>query len=64
MTLLALALLAVLVAPHALAAWRGIQVGRTAISSHRASVHHGIRIGRWQTIALTAMTLLLIGAHR
>lgn len=45
MTAAAVLILAALVAPHAVGAWRGIHVGRSAVASHRRSVRVGVRLG-------------------
>lgn len=63
MTAIAVVVLVVWLAPHAYGAWRGLHVGRTAVASHRQSVRAGVRLGRWQAVAVVAMTLLLIGAR-
>lgn len=60
MTAGAVLILAALVAPHAVGAWRGIHVGRSAVASHRRSVRIGVRLGRYQTITVLIMTALLV----
>ena len=55
--------LAALIAPHAIGAWRGVRIGRSAVGSHRHSVRLGVRMGRWQTVLVLIMTAALIGAR-
>jgi len=63
MTAAAVLVLVALIAPHAIGAWRGVRIGRSAVGSHRHSVRLGVRMGRWQTIAVLIMTAALIGAR-
>ena len=63
MTAAAVLVLVALIAPHAIGAWRGIRIGRSAVGSHRHSVRLGVRMGRWQTVAVLIMTAALIGAR-
>lgn len=64
MTAAAVLLIAALIAPHAAATWRSLHTGRAAIAAHRRSIRYGVRLGRWQTLTVALMTLLLIGAAR
>lgn len=64
MTAAAVLILAALLAPHAVGAWRGLHVGRAAIGSHRHSVRIGARAGRWQTVLVLVMVAALIGGAR
>ncbi len=63
MTAAAVLVLAALIAPHAIGAWRGVRIGRSAVGSHRHSVRLGVRMGRWQTVLVLVMTAALIGAR-
>lgn len=47
------------VTPHLIGWWRGINVGRSAIRSHRQSVKMGVRMGRWQIIAAFTFGVLI-----
>jgi hypothetical protein len=62
-TAAAVLVVAALIAPHAIGAWRGIRIGRSAVGSHRHSVRLGVRMGRWQTVLVLIMTAALIGAR-
>lgn len=62
MTAAAVLIVAALLAPHAVGAWRGVTVGRTAVRSHRRSVRVGVRVGRWQVLTVAVMAALMIGA--
>ena len=64
MTAAAVLILAALVAPHAIGAWRGLHVGRSAVASHRRSVRLGVRLGRWQVLVVAVMVAALIGGAR
>lgn len=64
MTAAAALILAALVAPHAIGAWRGFHVGRSAVGSHRRSVRLGVRLGRWQALLVAVMVAALIGGAR
>ncbi len=63
MTAAAVLVLAALITPHAIGAWRGVRIGRSAVGSHRHSVRLGVRLGRWQTVAVLVITAALIGAR-
>lgn len=63
MTAAAVLVLVALITPHAIGAWRGIRIGRSAVGSHRHSVRLGVRMGRWQTVLVLIMTAALIGAR-
>lgn len=63
MTAAAVLIVAALIAPHAIGAWRGVRIGRSAVGSHRHSVRLGVRLGRWQTVAVLVITAALIGAR-
>ena len=63
MTAAAVLVLVALITPHAVGAWRGIRIGRSAVGSHRHSVRLGVRMGRWQTVLVLIMTAALIGAR-
>lgn len=63
MTAAAALILAALVAPHAIGAWRGFHVGRSAVGSHRRSVRL-VRLGRWQALLVAVMVAALIGGAR
>ena len=64
MTAAAVLILAALAAPHAVGAWRGVHVGRSAVASHRRSVRIGVRLGRWQVLVVCVMVTALIGGAR
>ena len=64
MTAAAVLVLAALVAPHAVGAWRGFHIGRSAVGSHRRSVRLGVRLGRWQTVMVAVMVAVMIGGAR
>lgn len=63
MTAAAVLVLAALIAPHAIGAWRGVRIGRSAVGSHRHSVRLGVRMGRYQTITVLILAAALIGAR-
>lgn len=63
MTAAAVLVLVALITPHAVGAWRGVRIGRSAVGSHRHSVRLGVRMGRWQTVLVLIMTAALIGAR-
>lgn len=59
MTWIVVLVVAALIAPHILGAARGVNVGRTAVKSHRQSVKMGVRMGRWQMIAFVTFGLIV-----
>lgn len=65
----ALAVLAAILAPHAIAARRALTISRATFRSHRESVRVGVRVGRWQVVgwqvvAVVVAVAALIGGAR
>ncbi len=52
----------VLAFPHLIGAGRGVVVGRNAVKSHRQSVKMGVRMGRWQTVIVMSIAVIIL-AH-
>lgn len=58
------AVLAAILAPHVIAARRALTISRATFRSHRDSVRVGVKVGRWQTVAVLVAVAALIGGAR
>lgn len=59
----AFAVLVAILAPHAIAARRALTISRATFRSHRESVRVGVRVGRWQAVAVVVAVAALIGGR-
>lgn len=64
MIVVAVVAVLLVVVPRAIGIHRGVNVGRTAIRSHRDSVRVGVRVGRYQVVAVVVAVAALIGGAR
>lgn len=60
----AVVVLAAILTPHAVAARRALTISRSTFRSHRESVRVGVRVGRWQAVAVVVAVVALIGGAR
>lgn len=60
----ALAVLAGILTPHVVAARRALTISRATFRSHRDSVRVGVRVGRYQVVAVVVAVAALIGGAR
>lgn len=60
----ALAVLVAILGSHVVAARRALTISRSTFRSHRDSVRVGVRVGRWQVVAVVVAVAALIGGAR